>query len=174
MQFNGYETTNYPNGISTTLSATNNGSGAPFSGINAGEIGQFTSVTTLTAAQVNALNATSIQLLPAPGANQVIVLNLIVLETLFNTTAYANANNAVFQFLLNATVASDMTLAQTTAVLTAAAKTLVVVDSPNVNVAELLTTNIVNQPLNVNLSAALTAVGNSPIKISTFFSVLPV
>ena len=48
MQFNGYETTNYPNGISTTLSATNNGVGAPFSGVNTGAIGEFSSVTTLT------------------------------------------------------------------------------------------------------------------------------
>ena len=172
MRFNGYETTNYPNGISTTLAATNNGTGAPFSGVNTGAIGEFSSITTLTAAQVLALNATPIQLLPAPGANLVIVLRAVLLELLYGGTAYTNAGNANIQFLANATVVSDVTQANFNGLITATANSILLVDSPFINTV-LAKANLVNQPLNVNLTAALAA-GNSPLQISTFFSVVPV
>ena len=172
MQFNGYQTTNFPNGISTTLAATNNGTGAPYSGLNTGAIGEFSSVTTLTAAQVLALNATPVQLLPAPGANLAIVLRAVLLELLFNTTAYTNGGGANIQFLANATVVSDVTQANFNGLITATANSILLVDSPFINTV-LAKANLVNQPLNVNLTAALTA-GNSPLQISTFFSVVPV
>ena len=172
MRFNGYETTNYPNGISTTLAATNNGTGAPFSGVNTGAIGEFSSITTLTAAQVLALNATPIQLLPAPGANLVIVLRAVLLELLYGGTAYTNGGNANIQFLANATVVSDVTQANFNGLITATANSILLVDSPFINTV-LVKANLVNQPLNVNLTAALAA-GNSPLQISTFFSVVPV
>ena len=172
MQFNGYQTTNFPNGVSTTLAATNNGTGAPYSGLNTGAIGEFSSVTTLTAAQVLALNATPVQLLPAPGANLAIVLRAVLLELLFNTTAYTNGGGANIQFLANATVVSDVTQANFNGLITANAGSILLVDSPFINTV-LAKANLVNQPLNVNLTAALTA-GNSPLQISTFFSVVPV
>lgn len=172
MQFNGYQTTNYPNGISTTLSATNNGTGAPFSGVNTGAIGEFSSITTLTTAQVLALNATPIQLLPAPGANLAIILRAVLLELLYGGTAYTNGGNANIQFLANATVVSDVTQANFNGLITATANSILLVDSPFINTV-LAKANLVNQPLNVNLTAALAA-GNSPLQISTFFSVVPV
>ena len=172
MQFNGYQTTNFPNGISTTLAATNNGTGAPYSGLNTGAIGEFSSVTTLTAAQVLALNATPVQLLPAPGANLAIVLRAVLLELLYGGTAYTNGGNANLQFLANATVVSDVTQANFNGLITATANSILLVDSPFINTV-LAKANLVNQPLNVNLTAALGA-GNSPLQISTFFSVVPV
>jgi len=172
MRFNGYETTNYPNGISTTLAATNNGTGAPFSGVNTGAIGEFSSVTTLTAAQVLALNATPVQLLPAPGANLAIVLRAVLLELLYGGTAYTNGGNANIQFLANATVVSDVTQANFNGLITATANSILLVDSPFINTV-LARANLVNQPLNVNLTAALAA-GNSRLQINTFFSVVPV
>ena len=172
MQFNGYQTTNFPNGISTTLAATNNGTGAPYSGLNTGAIGEFSSVTTLTAAQVLALNATPVQLLPAPGANLAIVLRAVLLELLYGGTAYTNGSNANIQFLANATLVSDVTQANFNGLITATANSILLVDSPFINTV-LAKANLVNQPLNVNLTAALAA-GNSPLQISTFFSVVPV
>jgi len=172
MQFNGYQTTNFPNGVSTTLAATNNGTGAPYSGLNTGAIGEFSSITTLTAARVLALNATPVQLLPAPGANLAIVLRAVLLELLFNTTAYTNGGGANIQFLANATVVSDVTQANFNGLITANAGSILLVDSPFINTV-LAKANLVNQPLNVNLTAALAA-GNSPLQISTFFSVVPV
>ena len=172
MQFNGYQTTNFPNGISTTLAATNNGTGAPYSGLNTGAIGEFSSVTTLTFAQVLALYATPVQLLPAPGANLAIVLRAVLLELLFNTTAYTNGGGANIQFLANATVVSDVTQANFNGLITATANSILLVDSPFINTV-LAKANLVNQPLNVNLTNALAA-GNSPLQISTFFSVVPV
>ena len=172
MQFNGYQTTNFPNGISTTLAATNNGTGAPYSGLNTGAIGEFSSVTTLTAAQVLALNATPVQLLPAPGANLAIVLRAVLLELLYGGTAYTNGSNANIQFLANATLVSDVTQANFNGLITATANSILLVDSPFINTV-LAKANLVNQPLNVNLTNALAA-GNSPLQISTFFSVVPV
>lgn len=176
MRFNGYETTNYPNGISTTLSATNNGVGAPFSGVNTGAIGEFSSITTLTTAQVLALNATPIQLLPAPGSSLAIVLKGFALELLFSTTAYTNAGNASLRFNLSSTLATNTiytfgTVSGFGGLITAASTSFLWSNTSNTTAGT--KANLANQPLYVDLSAAVAA-GDGQLKISTWFSVIPV
>ena len=182
MQFNGYTTTNYPNGISTTLAATNNGAGAPYSGTNTGQIGQFTSVTTLTSQQLLAMNVTPIQLLPAPGNNLIIVLNSFVAELIFPSTAgvaYVNGGSATLRFNLSPTLGTNVIYQYTTAngfggLITANATSVAGGTVGGFNgLAAQAAANLRNQPLYVDLSAAITG-GNSSLQISTFFSVVPV
>lgn len=176
MQFNGYQTTNFPNGVSTTLAATNNGTGAPYSGLNTGAIGEFSSVTTLTAAQVLALNATPVQLLPAPGANLAILLRGFALELLFNTTAFTNTGNATLRFNLSSTLATNTiytfgSLSGFSGLITAASTSFLWSNTSNTTAGT--KASLANQPLYVDLSAAVAA-GDGQLKISTWFSVVPV
>lgn len=70
----------------------------PYTGGGSTGTGGLSTTTTLTAAQVKALNATPITLIAAPGAGKITIVNRITLASTFGTVAYTGANNLEFRY----------------------------------------------------------------------------
>jgi hypothetical protein len=116
-------------------------------------------------------------LLPAPTSNQFILLHGFALELLFNTTAYVNGNNANLRLNYSNTLATNTfyTLAAG-----AGFNSVITRNFTNFNyfiptwAGQLDKATYAGQPLYADISAALSVAGDSPLQITSYFSVIPV
>jgi hypothetical protein len=122
-------------------------------------------LTTISAAQVKALFTTPIDLVVAPGAGKINVVDRITFASTFNTTAYAGANNLEFRYTnaAGAKVTADMAAA--TLNFAAGVKYSTVAGV----VTELLP--VVNSKIVVCVPVANPTLGDSIVKIRTDYKV---
>ena len=164
--------TNYPNGLSTT--------GEP----NQGLVGNFSTIVTLTAAQMLAFNNninTSALLIPTlPVENQSSVGNVIVIRNIYmeltsNGTAYTNvANNAdlIFHYATGVNrIAYQIAVANALLVLGQTVPTGAMM-IPTVTEQAPFLVNSANSSLYMNVVAGQYAAGTSPVKLFIDYSVI--
>lgn len=123
------------------------------------------STTTITSEQVLALNATPIELLAAPWAWKVIIVDKITATIDYNTTAYATNTTLEFRYWTATTKVS----ADITSLLTATAD-----KATSVWWIETLLVNAINDSIKVNIATWEATAWDSPIKITTVYRVLSI
>ncbi len=153
-----------------SLSLSTSGGGAvKLNGANVGAGGELQATVTITAAQMLAINntfATAFQILPAPGAGLLTVVDDIVVDLQFATTAYATGTGDLEAFYstgaaLGPLIQAVITSALIKGAVSAIVKTVPSSDSVNITVGS------VNQPVLVALSAAnLYTAGDSPLVLT--------
>ena len=163
--------TNYPNGLSTM--------GEP----NQGLVGNFSTIVTLTAAQMLAFNAnpnTSVLLIPTlpvegqSSAGNVIAIRNVFLELISAGTAYTNgAGNALTVFHYGSANTNSYATSATSA------NMLAIIGSANANFGQLVLTqntatltNGANQSVYLNVNTSQFAAGTSNIKLFVDYSVI--
>lgn len=128
----------------------------------AGQQGVFQAEVALSSAQILALNATPVTLVPAPGATKVIIVRGITLKMVTTATAYANGGALEFRYTnaSGAKVTADIAAG----VVTAGAGT------SYTSVAGVTTslTNVINSPIVVNNATApfITGTGTAVVEVS--------
>lgn len=117
---------------------------------------------TLTSAQILALNATPITLIPAYGASTVIIVKRVTAKLNFNSVAYTGANNLETRYTdgSGAKAASDMTAA----FINSAA-------SAFYNAPDAAVLAVANAPIVVTVPTASPAAGNSTMSIEVEFAI---
>ena len=162
--------TNYPNGLSTA--------GEP----NQGLIGNFSTIVTLTAAQILAFNNninTSVLLIPTlPVENQSLVGNVIILKNVFveitsNGTAYANGSNLIFHYGSGvANFLSQISAANMLLLIGQTVPCFGPAPLANTNNLQNALTVCANQGLYANVAGAQFTAGTSPVKFYLDYSVI--
>lgn len=126
----------------------------------------FEAEVALSSAQILALNATPVELVPAPGSGKVVIVRGITLKMVATATAYANGGALEFRYTnaSGAKVTADIAAA----VVTAGAGT------SYTSVAGVTTslTNVVNSPIVVNNATAPFITGTGTAVVGISFEVL--
>jgi hypothetical protein len=140
--------------------------------------GTLSTVVNITAAQVKALHTTGVQLVAAPGAGNVLLPLAIFVELIFGTLAYVDPGGADVEVATStAPAASSFSLWNISATGLFTAVTIAYwyagVPIQNSVLGEAVP-GLVNTPIGlVNFGPDLTA-GNSPLRITTYYAVVPV
>lgn len=125
----------------------------------------------ITAAQFNGMYAAPVQLVAAPGANQLLILDQFQLFMDYNSVAYAAGGTAAVQY--DSTVNGAGVIASTTLANTAFQATASSTFTFNPGVVVLPAATTVNKGLYLsNISAAFTT-GNSPFVAYVWYRVVP-
>ena len=112
----------------------------------------------LSSAQILALFATPVVVIPAQGSGTLIIVDSFDAELVFNSAAYVN--NGFFQANYGiSSVASPAVGSCSSSFIKASASSVCIVTASNSNISAALS---VNQPVNIGLSVAVVA-GNSPV-----------
>lgn len=127
---------------------------------------------TLTSAQLLALHATPITLIPAPGAGQMILLQQTSMEYVFNTTAYTVPGGAQLRTLINGvTVGADIAA---TGLLDQNASTIGYSRAAN-QTTGIATATLANQPLTItNTNATEFTLGNGTLVVNVLYNIISV
>jgi hypothetical protein len=148
---------------------------ADFRAIKAEAAGCSYEDVTITAAQMLTLNATPVTLVAAPGAGLALLLEGVVAFYDYNSAAYAGvAAGEDLAIRLNDASGTIQTTIETTGFLDQTsdqvryAKPYAVATSGNVQI-----TPVENQPLVAHMLTGEITTGNTPLKIRTYYSVIP-
>jgi hypothetical protein len=138
-----------------------------FSSGGAGSVGGSYEVqTTLSSAQILALNATPVTIVPAPGASKAIVVESIAFKMIASATAYASGGVVTFQYAGGAVVTSAASLAA--ALVTAGAGT---VSTSLIGLATALT-NTANTAITITNATGAFTTGTGTAVVTTRFHIV--
>ena len=127
----------------------------------------------MTAAQWNGMYATPVQLVAAPGANKMVLVNKVAINLLFGTTQFTGGGVVGLQYGASAHLAGNLaSVTEAAADFTGAAASTMFRLGGGLNTGALLS-NAANAAVSISNQTGAFATGDSTFKVQVWYSVIP-